>query len=124
MKYCQGPDCHTYHTQDRIRGPKGAKYYQTRRRSSFYYLGGNACSMKCEGDWFRKFGDQAVDHFGRIHEPKKLVPENAWYKDYDWDYNNGNSVESNWRMINRLTKEIRPITKEQYEDERFTLNQG
>ena len=124
MKYCQGADCHTYHTQDRIRGPKGAKYYQTRRRSSFYYLGGNACSMKCEGDWFRKFGDQAVDHFGRIHEPKKLVPENAWYKDYDWNYNNGNSVESNWRMINRLTKEIRPITKEQYEDERFTLNQG
>ena len=124
MKYCQGPDCHTYETKDRLRGPKGNKYYQTRRRSSFYYLGGNACSMKCEGDWFRKFGDQAVDHFGRIHEPKKLVPENAWYKDYDWDYNNGNSVESNWRMINRLTKEIRPITKEQYEDERFTLNQG
>ena len=124
MKYCQGPDCHTYETKDRLRGPKGNKYYQTRRRSSFYYLGGNACSMKCEGDWFRKFGDQAVDHFGRIHEPKKLVPENAWYKDYDWNYNNGNSVESNWRMINRLTKEIRPITKEQYEDERFTLNQG
>ena len=122
MKYCQGPDCHTYHTQDRIRGPKGAKYYQTRRRSSFYYLGGNACSMKCEGDWFRKFGDQAVDHFGRIHEPKKLVPENAWYKDNDYDWQS--SSYSNWRMINRLTKEVRPITEEQYDDDRFTLNQG
>ena len=76
MKYCQGPDCHTYETKDRLRGPKGNKYYQTRRRSSFYYLGGNACNMRCQDDWFRKFGDQAVNHFGRIHEPIKLKQEN------------------------------------------------
>ena len=122
MKYCQGPSCHTYETKDRIRGPKGNKSYQTRRRSSFYYLGGNACDMRCQSDWFKKFGEQAVNHFGRIHEPRKLVPENAWQKEYDWDYNNGNGIESNWRMINRLTKEIRPITQEQYEDDSFTLN--
>ena len=124
MKYCQGPKCHTYETKDRIRGPKGAKTYQTRRRSSFYYLGGNACDMRCQSDWFQKFGEQAVNHFGRIHEPKKLVPENAWQKEYDWDYNNGNGIESNWRFVNRLTKETRPITEEQYDDQDFTLNQG
>ena len=125
MKYCQGPDCHTYETKDRIRGTKGNKTYQTRRRTSFYYLGGNACNMQCQNDWFNKFGEQAVNHFGRIHEPKKLVPENAWRKDYDWNYNNGTgSSESNWRFVNRLTKEIRPITKEQYEDDSFTMNQG
>ena len=45
MKYCQGPKCHTHHTKDRIRGPKGYKQYQTRRRSSFYYGKGNFCSM-------------------------------------------------------------------------------
>jgi len=83
-------------------------------------LGGNACSMRCEGDWFQKFGDQAVDHFGRIHEPKKLVPENAWYKDNDYDWRS--SSYSNWRMINRLTKEVRPITEEQYDDDSFTMN--
>ena len=77
MKYCQGPKCHTYQTKDRLRGPKGNKTYQTRRRSSFYYLGGNACCMRCEGDWFRKFGEQAVNHFGRIHEPLKLTADNA-----------------------------------------------
>ena len=122
MKYCQGPECHTYETKDRIRGPKGAKTYQTRRRSQFYYLGHNACSMQCERDWFNKFGEQAVNHFGRIHEPIKLTEENAWYKDnyYDWE----SSTHSNWRMINRLTKEIRPITQEQYDNESFTLNQG
>ena len=124
MKYCQGPSCHTYETTDRIRGPKGDKTYQTRRRSSFYYLGGNACDMRCQNDWFNKFGEQAVNHFGRIHEPKKLAPENAWRKEYDWDYNNGNGIESNWRFVNRLTKEVRPITEQQYDDQDFTLNQG
>ena len=122
MKYCQGPDCHTYETKDRLRGPKGDKHYETRRRSNFYYMGGNVCSLRCQDDWFRKFGEQAINHFGRIHEPKRLVPENAWRKDYDWDYNNGNGVESNWRFVNKLTKEVRPITEEQYDDDSFTLN--
>jgi len=122
MKYCQGPNCHTYETKDRIRGPKGAKYYQTRRRSEFYYLGHSACSMQCERDWFNKFGEQAINHFGRIHEPKKLVPENAWYKDNDYDWES--STHSNWRFVNKLTNEVRPITQQQYEDDSFTLNQG
>ena len=80
MIYCQGPLCHTYQTKDRIRGPKGAKVYQPRRRSSFYYLGGNACSMNCQNDWYEKFGEQAINHFGRIVEPIKLTEENAWFK--------------------------------------------
>ena len=45
MKYCQGTMCHSYKTKDRLRGTKGNKFYQTRRRSKFYYLGCNACSM-------------------------------------------------------------------------------
>ena len=120
MKYCQGPECHTYETKDRIRGPKGNKRYETRRRSSFYYLGGNACDMRCQNDWFRKFGEQAINHFGRIHEPKKLVPENAWRKDYDYDWQT--RTDSNWRFVNSLTNEVRPITEEQYNNDSFTLN--
>ena len=118
MKYCQGPNCHTYETKDRIRGTKGNKTYQTRRRSSFYYLGNSACSMKCERDWFNKFGEQAVNHFGRIHEPKKLVPENAWRNLRDWGDN------ERFYAYNSLTKEERPITEQQYEDDSFKLNQG
>ena len=120
MKYCQGPECHTYETKDRIRGPKGNKRYETRRRSSFYYLGGNACDMRCQNDWFKKFGEQAINHFGRIHEPKKLVPENAWRKDYDYDWQT--RTNSNWRFVNSLTNEVRPITEEQYNNDSFTLN--
>ena len=122
MKYCQGPQCHTYETKDRIRGPKGNKTYQTRRRSEFYYMGGNVCSMRCQDDWFQKFGEQAINHFGRIHEPKKLAPENAWVKHCgQYDYTN-----NRWNYIieNRLLGESRPITTEQYEDDNFTLNQG
>ena len=116
MIYCQGPKCHTYRTKDRIRGPKGAKTYQTRRRSQFYYLGGNACSLICQDDWFRKFGDQAVNHFGRIHEPIKLTEDNAWYK---WSSYNGydNTPQYNRFFVNDLTDQRIPITEEQYDDE-------
>ena len=78
MKLCQGPDCHTYDTKDRLRGPKGNKVPQTRRRSSLYYLGGNACDTRCERDWFQKFGNQAVDYFGRITQPIKLEEDHVY----------------------------------------------
>ena len=112
MKYCQGPNCHTYRTKDRIRGPKGAKTYQTRRRSNFYYMGGNVCSLQCQDDWFRKFGEQAVNHFGRIVEPIRLTEENAWTKDYDYDWQSGTT--RNWRWVNQLNNRQIPMTKEQY----------
>ena len=113
LKYCQGPKCHTYQTKDRIRGPKGAKYYQTRRRSSFYYLGGNACNMRCQDDWFRKFGDRAVNHFGRIHEPIRLTEDNAWRKmeRYSWQMENNEPRLYWW---NTLTDRELPMTQEQY----------
>ena len=115
MKYCQGPNCHTYRTKDRLRGPKGAKTYQTRRRSSFYYLGGNACSMNCQNDWFEKFGQRAVDHFGRIVEPIRLTEENAWVK-LERYWGDGNPFF--WYY--RLTEQERPLTQEQYNNTNLT----
>ena len=114
MKYCQGPLCHTYETKDRLRGPKGAKTYQTRRRSSFYYLGNNACSMQCERDWFTKFGNMALDHFGRIHEPKRLTTDEAWRKRRDW----GSNVDA-YYIYNSITNERRPITEQQYDNDLY-----
>ena len=120
MKYCQGPKCHEYRTKDRIRGSKGDKHYETRKRSSFYYLGGNACSMTCERDWLNKFGNMAVDHFGRIHEPKRQDASGAWYKDYKYNYNNGSNSNYDHYFVNDLLGERRPITEQQYNDENFT----
>ena len=112
MKYCQGPKCHEHRTKDRIRGPKGDKHYETRKRSRFYNLGGNACSMQCERDWFVKFGEMAVNHFGRLHEPKRTGCDSAWYKDYVWR-SMGNHDHY---FINDLLGERRPITEQQYDD--------
>ena len=119
MKICQGPKCHTYDTKDRLRGPKENKVPQTRRRSSFHYLGGNACDMRCERDWFHKFGDQAVNYFGRITQPKKLEERNAWHKQYDWDSNYNRS----YVYHNQVTREQRPLTEQQYDDSNYDLNE-
>ena len=118
MKYCQGPKCHEYKTKDRIKGTKGNKSYQTRRRSSFYYMSGNVCSMNCQHDWFVKFGEQALNHFGRTTEPKKVSCDQAWYKDYKYNYDHVNNRSNNTHyFINDLLGERRPITEQQYNDE-------
>jgi hypothetical protein len=115
LKYCQGPICHEHKTKDRIRGPKGDKHYETRKRSHMYY-NGNFCSLGCQDEWFAKFGEMAVDHFGRIHEPKRTGASGAWYKDYKYHHNNGNGTTYTHYFINDLLGERRPITQQQYDD--------
>ena len=125
MKYCQGPKCHEHKTKDRIRGPKGDKHYETRKSSTsssrLNYLGGNACSMTCEREWFDKFGEMAVDHFGRIHEPKRTSASGAWYKDYKWrtTETTGQSRYDHY-FVNDLLGERISITEQQYDDTNLT----
>jgi len=119
LKYCQGPDCHTYNTQDRLKGPKGNKTNQTRRRSNLIY--GEFCDTRCYNAWFSKYGTQAVDHFGRLKEVKHLTEENAWTKTYDWDRNYENR---SYVYRNQITKEQRPLTEDQYNDTSYTINTG
>jgi hypothetical protein len=116
MKYCQGPKCHEHKTKDRIRGSKGDKHYETRKRSEFYYLGGNACDMRCQNEWFALHGTRAVDHFGRLHEPKRIAADSAWYKDYTW----GRDGNHEHYFKNDLLGERRPITQQQYDDTDLT----
>ena len=116
MKYCQGPKCHEHKTKDRIKGSKGDKHYETRKRSSFYYLGGNACDMRCQNEWFELHGTRAVDHFGRIHEPKRIAADSAWYKDYRWNRSGTTRNDYNHYFVNDLLGERRPITEQQYDD--------
>jgi len=120
LKYCQGPKCHEYKTKDRIRGSKGDKHYETRKRSSFYYLDGNACDMRCQSDWFNKFGNMALDHFGRIHEPKRIAADSAWYKDCKYNYNNGSNSNYDHYFVNDLLGQRIPITQQQYDDKNLT----
>ena len=113
-KYCQGPICHEHKTKDRIRGSKGDKHYETRRRSEFYYLDGNCCSLQCMYDWFNKFGTMALDHFGRTTEAKRTDCDSAWYKSSDWN-RNSRSYDI-YYFINDLLGQRIPITQQQYND--------
>ena len=119
LKLCQGPDCHTYSTKDRLKGVKGSKTFQTRRRSNLLF--DEFCSMHCYNDWFNKYGTRAVDHFGRTTEAKHLTEDNAWTKDYDWRANPDESHR--YYFLNTITKEQRPLTQEQYNDTSYTLNE-
>jgi len=123
LKLCQGPDCHTYSTQDRLKGPKGNKTYQTRRRSHMYYGRGNFCDQRCLYNWFDKYGEQAVNHFGRLTEAKHLTEQNAWVKDYNYPDGWGNGDRS-YHYLNKITKEQRPLTEEQFNDSNYTINTG
>ena len=119
LKYCQGPKCHTYNTQDRLKGPKGNKTFQTRRRSNLNY--GEFCDTRCQYDWLSKYAAMAVDHFGRTTEVKHLREENAWHKQYDWD----NNYETRFYVYrNSITKEERPLTEQQFDDNNYSLNTG
>ncbi len=114
MKYCQGNKCHQYRTKDRIRGTKGQKYYATRRRSSFYYAD-NFCSRNCMEDWLNQNIEHALDHLGRVTEPKKVSCDQAWYKSYHYlGYRN---EPDRHYFINDLLGERIAITKQQYDDQ-------
>jgi len=117
IKYCQGPKCHEYKTKDRIRGSKGDKHYETRKKSDMPY-GNEWCSMQCYNDWLNEYGTRAIDHFGRIHEPKRTGCDSAWYKSYD--YRGYRNEPNRHYFVNDLLGERRPITREQYQDENLT----
>jgi len=118
MKYCQGNKCHEYRTKDRIRGTKGNKSYQTRRRT--HLLFGLFCSQRCEYDWVEKFADKAIDHFGRVTEAKKVMCDQAWYKSYKYNYNNGSNSNYDHYLVNDLLGQRVPITEQQYDNTLIT----
>jgi hypothetical protein len=108
-KLCQGPSCHQYDTTDR------------KRRSSFYYGGGNFCTLGCQDDWSKEYMTRAVDYFGRLREPKAMTPENSWTKRERYSWQNDSHV-STYYSRNICTNEERPLTESQYNDTSYTLN--
>ena len=87
-------------------------------------MGGNACSMQCQADWFNEFGERALEHFGRITQAIVLTENNGWYKRrnyYTWQRENG---EPEFYFFNMVTREQRTLTQEQYNDNNYTLNES
>ena len=60
--WCHNPDCHTYHTTDRIRGVKGSKVLRTRKikvrdySQSYYWQGweNHFCRVACFFNFVKK----------------------------------------------------------------------
>lgn len=72
-QYCQGPVCHMYETKDRLRGPKGNKTYQTRKRG--YLLNDMWCDLRCKEDYFNLHQDTIRNAVGVQHPIKR--PEDS-----------------------------------------------
>ena len=65
--WCHGPNCHTSHTQDRIRGVKGSKVLRTRKVKQDQYNSGerynmysNFCSQGCYNDFANKYVREVI----------------------------------------------------------------
>ena len=64
FNWCHGPQCHTKHTVDRVRGVKGSKVLRTRKiklnqwNSSGQW--GFFCSNHCQNDFWKTYATQIV----------------------------------------------------------------
>ena len=108
MKYCQGTNCHKYDTKDRKKGSKDNKRNETRKRTDFYYGGGNFCSLRCQDDWFQTNGDNAINHFGRLEQPIILTEENGWSREYNYDWYDNQDTQQRYHERNMITRATRP----------------
>ena len=91
--WCHGPSCHTYSTQDRVRGSKGFKVLRTRKikqhaERSWYDVNNSFndfCSQGCQTDFWRTHGNAIRQIAPRlepletpIEDPKKVTHESSY----------------------------------------------
>ena len=110
-KWCQNPKCPEKKLSNQIRGVKGKKYYQSNKANG--YGNDNFCTLGCQTEWDNIYMDRAIDALGiRITEPVKVNMENAWYVEYD---SNWNAARQQWNrfylLVNKLFNVRHPITR-------------
>jgi hypothetical protein len=106
--WCHGPNCHTSHTQDRIRGVKGSKVLRTRKvaqtewnRDRFY---SKFCSNGCYNDFANKYVHQVIAIAPRtealetpidIQQVKHPESNNGYYTQRAWTETKIIAVDNN-----------------------------
>ena len=64
FNWCHGPECHTKHTVDRVRGVKGSKVLRTRKIKLNTWNRNNAwslfCSQGCYNDFFHTYVNEII----------------------------------------------------------------
>jgi hypothetical protein len=92
--WCHGPSCHTYSTQDRVRGTKGSKVLRTRKIKDnphynqyftpFKYF----CSQGCYTDFFKEHIERIIAIAPR-HEPLETKIEDPKREKHTHNYSFG-----------------------------------
>jgi len=101
--YCQGIKCHTYDTQSRIRGVKGAKVLRTR-----YAYGGSDswntnrwelyfCDERCMNDWLREHIANFMNIVGIKTKPQETPVEVIKEVKQGW---RGEYVDTTIKLLN------------------------
>ena len=86
--WCHGPQCHTSHTLDRVRGVKGSKVLRTRKVK--YWSGSGIynyfCSQGCYNEFANKYIQEVIAIAPRtealetpILDPVKERQSNSWH---------------------------------------------
>ena len=90
--WCHGPKCHTYSTQDRVRGTKGSKVLRTRkikqnterswyRPDNFYNY---FCSTGCYNDFANAYAQQMLSIAPRTEPLETPVDVRKEEREYGW----------------------------------------
>jgi YHS domain-containing protein len=94
FNWCHGPECHTKHTQDRVRGVKGSKVLRTRKIKANPQWGWYSyfCSQRCYDNFAHKHIDQIIAIAPRTEalETPILNPERKTHT-YHYGFNNEHS---------------------------------
>ena len=97
FNWCHGPQCHTKHTVDRVRGVKGSKVLRTRKIKQHQYIAGTQwgffCSQGCQNDFWRTYATEIVAIAPRtecqetpIEDPQKTRHNTSYgYSWNQWD---------------------------------------
>ena len=105
---CQGPKCHTYETQSRIRGTKGNKVLRTRNarydiedntnnRDWIYPWEFYFCDERCMQAWLRMHMTQLINFVGIKTKPQESPIEIVQQTREGW---NGPYVTTTIKLLN------------------------
>ena len=64
--WCHGPNCHTRHTQDRIRGVKGSKVLRTRKVLQNAWNQDTFFSKFCSNSCYNEFANKYINEITAI----------------------------------------------------------
>ena len=110
FNWCHGPECHTKHTVDRVRGVKGSKVLRTRKVR--IYSGNRGwysffCSQRCYDDFTNKHIDQVLAIAPRTEclETPILNPERKKHS-HQYSWGNHEYYDTKIEVDNTRTNDI------------------